>query len=342
VSVGNSSQTEPFISEGVQAANEQWLAVPFLIVFDNADDPSILSSYWPNSGPGSIIVTSNNPTKREEGFAQHGLHIREFSDDIGAKFLLSLLDEPNDLGAEDIQAAHALAQLYGGLPLALRQAASFMRSKRCSPTQFLAIYKSRFAEIEAFRVPNYQKTMVDVWSMSISTLSSDSLVLLDVLALLDPDSVPSELFHSPEVKHVDGSFMRDTLGMLNAIERLANQSLVEFNQREKSLNVHRFFQTATFRKLSESKERFGSVINLATELVHHFVPKNDLSAVRHPQSWKRIQRALSHVFSLYHRCVNNISEHEAGRLLACLAQLVKYAVRRARAARNFRSNISPF
>ncbi|OAX81827.1 hypothetical protein ACJ72_03830 [Emergomyces africanus] len=305
----------------------QWinhLSVPFLVVFDNADDPSILSTYWPNSVYGSVIITSRNPATREEGFAQHGLHLKEFDEEQGTKFLLSLLDEKFRLSKDDMLAAKKLVQQFGGLPLALRQAASFMRNKKCQPAQFAAIYQSRFQEIEQYTIPNYPKTLVNVWNMSLSTLSEDSLTLLHTLALFDPDSIPTELFHSPNVSHPFGEFMRDPLRVLDAIEGLTSQSLVDHNEKEEGLNVHRFFQTATFRKLSQQPERFGQIVQFAVELIQKILPEDDLSSVRQPKRWKAIERALSHVESVYSRCLGTISERGSEMLLRCLADLLNY------------------
>ncbi|OJD10865.1 hypothetical protein AJ78_08235, partial [Emergomyces pasteurianus Ep9510] len=305
----------------------QWinhLSVPFLIVFDNADDPSILSTYWPNSVYGSVIITSRNPATREEGFAQHGLHLKGFDDEQGTKFLLSLLDQKIRLSKEDLLAAKKLVQQFGGLPLALRQASAFMRNKKCQPAQFGAIYQSRFQEIEQYTIPNYPKTLVNVWNMSLSTLSEDSLTLLHTLALFDPDSIPTELFRTSNVSHTFGEFMKDPLRVLDAIEGLTSQSLVDHNIQEEGLNVHRFFQTATFRKLSQQPERFSQIVQFAVELIQKFFPEDDLSSVRQPKRWKAIERALSHVESVYCRCFDTISERGSEMLLTCLADLLNY------------------
>lgn len=296
--------------------------VPFLIVFDNADDPSILSSYWPSSKQGSVIITSNNPTTREEGYAQHGITTTTFDHENGPKFLLSLLDGTN-WSPEDIRAVHDLSQQYDGLALCLRQAASFMRSKRCSPSQFFKLYQTRHAEIDTFPIPNYNKNVITVWNMSMSMLSSDSMVLLDVLSLFDPDSIPTQLFYPKQVKHKYGAFLEDPLDVLNAVEGLLSQSFVEFNRREETLRMHRFFQMATFRRLSQSVERFQNSIHLAIELIHNYLPEDEFVAVRQPQRWKYIEGVLSHAFSVYRQTMSSPPGHISAMLLQCLSHLVK-------------------
>ncbi|KAL4821140.1 hypothetical protein BDW67DRAFT_180684 [Aspergillus spinulosporus] len=313
-------------SQAVVAVS-QWithLTGTILVVFDNADNPAILSSYWPKAAQGSIIITSNNPTTGEEGFAENGIAIREFSDETGSRFLVSLLGASIPLTQDELAATHALSRLYGGLPLALRQAASFMRNKRCTPTQFSRLYETRFAEIDSLQLPNYPKTIVNVWNMSLSTLSEDSLVILDIAALLDPDSVPTEMFYQSKVDYSRGKFMMDEMRVLGALEGLAKQSLVEINTAERSLNIHRFFQLATFRRLNEDPERFLDVIGLAAGVVRNFLPHDDFTAVREPSGWKRVQRTINHILSLREKTQGVISEDGARVLLDSLAHLINY------------------
>lgn len=211
-----------------------WIAESFLIVFDNADDPSILAPYWPNSAQGFILVTSRNPTTREEGFARHGLHLKAFHDNEGVDFLISLLDNNDNIAEEDLEAVNHISQRFGGLPLALCQAAAFIRNKRYTPAQFTTVYQCRFNEIDWFSIPGFRKPLVNIWQMSMSTCSEHSLILLDTVVILDPDSIPMEFFHSADVEHSYGSFMKDSLSVLGAIEGLANQSLVDYSTSEPS------------------------------------------------------------------------------------------------------------
>ncbi|KAL3479803.1 hypothetical protein BJX99DRAFT_255237 [Aspergillus californicus] len=300
-----------------------------LVVFDNADNSSILSAYWPKAAQGSIIITSNCPTTREEGFAENGIALREFTEVTGSQFLVSLLgQDASSLDQEELDAAQALSRQYGGLPLALRQAASFMRTKNCSPTKFSHLYESRFAEIDSFRIPNYSKTLVDVWNMSLSTLSEDSLVILDIAALLDPDSIPTEMFSQPDSldssQLLRGRFMTDDLKVLDALEGLVTQSLVEINQKERSLNIHRFFQLATFRRLSDDRDRFLGAVRLAAAVVRSFLPHEDFTAVREPSSWKRAQRAMNHILSLHDKTHGELSGDGSRILLDSLGHLINY------------------
>lgn len=299
------------------------LEKPFLIVFDNADDPSFLPSFWPSSIHGSIIITSRNPTAQEVNLAQHGIHLKAFSEDTGTEFLISILKDRHPLTTDDCDAIESLSRYFGGLPLALRQAGSFMVHKKCSPSQFKRLYQSRFEEIDGYQIAEYDKTVADVWTMSSSALSDDARTILDTLSLLDPDSVPMEIFEVADIEHPHGEFLKDPLRVLDAQEDLANQSLVDHDQASGSLSIHRLFQETTFRKLKKDGMRLQNILHFAVSLIHKFSPEIDLEHIRSPSHWKPIERILSHVQSVYHRCKHAVTEKEAVILLKLMVKVLK-------------------
>lgn len=277
------------------------LDVDWLIVFDNADDVSLLQPYWPSSRHGCIIITSRNSFTGRGEFASEGLKITAFEEDEGADFLLSFLDHLPDLSKADLDAAKLISRHFDGLPLALRQAASFMRHRKCPPCEFLDNYSQCKAEVESMKIPGYTKTVVDVWEMSLSVLPQDSLDMLDLLAVLDPDVIPAGLFrkfghHSPL-----SAFLEDDKRYMNARASLADQSLIDVNIIEESISLHRFFQDATFQHLKVQESRLREVFCAVTEMVDHAIPQDDYLSMKHPDIWKAVETYLAHAEKLYIR-----------------------------------------
>ena len=273
----------------------------WLIVFDNADDVSLLQPYWPSSRHGCIIITSRNSFTGRGEFASEGLKITAFEEDEGADFLLSFLDHLPDLSKADLDAAKLISRHFDGLPLALRQAASFMRHRKCPPCEFLDNYSQCKAEVESMKIPGYTKTVVDVWEMSLSVLPQDSLDMLDLLAVLDPDVIPAGLFrkfghHSPL-----SAFLEDDKRYMNARASLADQSLIDVNIIEESISLHRFFQDATFQHLKVQESRLREVFCAVTEMVDHAIPQDDYLSMKHPDIWKAVETYLAHAEKLYIR-----------------------------------------
>ncbi|KAI9694917.1 MAG: hypothetical protein M1822_000534 [Bathelium mastoideum] len=295
----------------------------WLIIYDNADDPNILRAYWPTATHGSIILTSRNPHCGKEVSVKQAVQVKEFDIDEASRFLRWLLDDVDDLSREDEVATSALATHFSGLALAIQQAATFMNRFQCSPSRFAKLYEEKASEIHDFRVPGYDKTLADVWIISLRALSQDAKSLLDILSLLDPDVVPMVLFEDTDLMQDSEGFALDPLRLLNAVDSLVSQSLVERNSHNGSLKLHRFFRDATFRKLSLNAYQLEKTTNIAGKLILRVLPKDDL-AVRHPENWASFERYISHVNSLY-ACIHHLPNIEAiPIILECFVNIIRY------------------
>jgi hypothetical protein len=294
------------------------------MVFDNADDPSFLPVYWPSSSQGSIIITSRNRATLAEGFVQHGLHLKAFADEQSSKFVLSLLPQENVASSKDHTAISALANHFGGLPLALSQVATYMRTRNISPSEFEVMYKEHVDEIEGQGVPGYDKTLVNVWNMSINMLPDDSRLILDCVCLLDPDSIPVELFHGVNHTYQYWDTLPSGYHIYEAIARLSAQSLVDFEISSRSLRVHRFFQDATLRKLRKDSQRFRDISHLMVEMITKFTPEVNLAAVHNPKGWQNLKKSFNHVQCIHEKTQHVLTERGADMLLRCMTRILKY------------------
>ncbi|ETN40797.1 uncharacterized protein HMPREF1541_05077 [Cyphellophora europaea CBS 101466] len=296
----------------------------FLFVFDNADDPGFLKPYWPNTVRGSVLVTSRNLKVQNEGLAFVGLPLRAFGDQDGIDFLRQGLPSGFQADEDDIKALEQLTQRFGGLPLALRTAASFMTNKNCSPVKFLRLYDQRSEVIDSYQVEGYSRTVATTWTVSTSALSEASLVLLDAFSLLDPDSIPAELFDSTETHHAFAMFLDDPLAVANAQEGLTQQSLVDYDHSSRSMSVHRHLQHITLSRLVKNKTRFRQVTDLSLHLLSAYIPEFGFTSVRHPQNWKYVEHSLSHIQSVYGKCKDALTESASQKLLVCLTKSIWY------------------
>ncbi|MDF3300736.1 alpha/beta hydrolase [Streptomyces tropicalis] len=131
---GNGSQTD-LVWRALNRAAEPWL-----IVFDNADDPARLgprggqvedATGWlrpPRGTAGTVVVTSRIRDEDVWGSWSHVHRVPLLDASDGAALLLDRAG--TDAGTE--QEARLLSVDLGGLPLALRTAATYVRSVRAS------------------------------------------------------------------------------------------------------------------------------------------------------------------------------------------------------------------
>src|SRR5439155_22234395 len=108
-----------------------------LLIYDNAIDADALRPYLPKAGAARVLVTSNAHAWR--GIAQP-VEIRLWPKEIGADYLIARTGR-----AAEREAAEALSETLGGLPLAHEQAAAYCE-RLGTP---LAEYRRRFAAAPA-------------------------------------------------------------------------------------------------------------------------------------------------------------------------------------------------
>lgn len=108
--------------------------------------------------------------------------------------LLNLVGLQVDVPANQ-EKAKVIANALGGLPLALSQIGGFISQRKLPLQDFLPLYERNAAKIDARNtgIIDYEHTLSTVWEMSLSKLSGDSLKLLNLLAFLEPDSIPETI-----------------------------------------------------------------------------------------------------------------------------------------------------
>lgn len=160
--------------------------VPWLLIFDNAADMASVAAFLPPTGPGWVLITSQNPN-----WPGQVVEVPVLGLDVAAGFLVSRT------GDSDWRAARDLADMLGGLPLALEQAAAYMQATGDTLAGYLALFRQRRAELLARGVPaGYSKTVASTWTLAFSRLQQTepgAVGLLRLLAFCAPEAIPLRL-----------------------------------------------------------------------------------------------------------------------------------------------------
>lgn len=238
------------------AAVKLWLTeqTGWLLVMDNADDPSIIPPYVVGNQDGHYLLTSRADTFDEVGVARPIL-VGTLSPEEATEFLLTRTGRA-EAEAPEREAARQIAEELGELPLALEQAASYISSRKSTFVAYLAAFRSRRLELLSKAVPKtgeYCETIGTTWSLNIEAVEQESEAAADVLeyaSVLAPDHIPFELLVNcatnlgPAIEIALRGFYPnyDETLIDDLLLPLTRYSLIEKHAAWRTFSVHRLVQ----------------------------------------------------------------------------------------------------
>lgn len=268
--------------------------VPWLLIFDNVADESLLRDYWPEGSEGCILVTT-----RDEKFGRFFRSQAEIALDrldivCGAKLLLRLSYLPGS--KINTQDASAIIERLDGLPLAIQQVAPYIYHKTMSLKEFLKLFD------ESLRNRNPSEAADKSWSHTLATswalddLSPTATALIRTFACMYPDSIQGSAKEPPKVQPFLQSFPEDGLQYVNARNELSKGSLIRFNSETEMIRVHRLVQDIVLARITDAErlETIGFVIRVL------FVtwPTTSHSFEHEARNWEVQEALLPHIFRL--------------------------------------------
>ncbi|KAM3452599.1 hypothetical protein NHJ6243_009325 [Beauveria neobassiana] len=190
-------QSKLLASDEIGQANQAEREATWLLIFDNADDPTMLADYWPQ-GSGSILVTSRDPLAKTMFTSRcAGLDLGPLSQQDGLSLFNHLTANSNT--QEDETARH-ISKALGNIPLAISQMAGIIRRQDLTLAEFLEL----FIDHEERAIPyetkfdsnlvTYRHSLSSVWAFE--KLKPQTRKLLELISFLDPDIIGEDLLMS--------------------------------------------------------------------------------------------------------------------------------------------------
>lgn len=182
-------------------------ADPWLLIFDNADDPSLdIARYFPAGNRGTIILTTRNPQcKIHETVQSH--EFGELNADDAVTLLLRASKLPHDEFTRE--SAVPVVQTLGHLALAIVHAGALIRQKLCTLDDYCEIYGLRRKDLLS-RQPvqatvDYKYTVYTTWEISVASIkesaeeassvtAANALDLLKLFGYLHFDNISEYIF----------------------------------------------------------------------------------------------------------------------------------------------------
>lgn len=285
-----------------------------LLVFDNAADERSIESYLPRGGATKIIVTSNTPAWGQ--FAEP-IQIREWSNTVGADYLVARTGRDNERGA-----AETLAHTLGGLPLALEQAAAYCERVKVSFSE----YDRRFAILldDARHAPTgYYKgrTVAKTFALAIeeaAKLHPAAEPLIVCASPLAPEPIPLSFF--VEAREELGGPLADfdAHSVDEAVATLRDFALIERESiaydRDPTIETDAIRLHRLVREVAAKRRDVRPVLLSAMETVY------PSGALNNPGLWPRCAALTSHLLAL---CESKYADRRA--IEACGSLLFRAA-----------------
>jgi len=261
----------------VASAVKAWLEITdkWLLIFDNADELTIVHSHIPANQKGHIIFTRR---PHDAGGVAHAIKIKKMDEEDGALLLLRRIEFVKDdvtldvIAPDTAEQARAISREIDGLPLSLDIAGAFIKETSTTLDEYLELYRTEGRALRQERDPNasYEHSVATVFALAfrqVATPDSDdeeSAVIAraaaDVLrlcAFLAPNAIPLELIFS---KTSDlGEYLQQALSnriwWKKSIARTMRYALLDINIQGQTYDMHREAQSVMRDELDDESQQ---------------------------------------------------------------------------------------
>jgi tetratricopeptide repeat protein/NB-ARC domain-containing protein len=258
----------------------------WLLIFDNADRPEDVRSFFPRRF-GHILVTSRNA---QWSTVADAVEVDVFTRDESRQLLQRRNREMSDSDAD------RLAEALGDLPLAVEQAAAWRAETGMSADEYLRLFEDKRAELlETAPPPDYQVAVAAAWNVSLDRLRRENpgaLDLLRVCAFFAPEPISRNLLASvqelssfPELEET----LRDPILLSRAIREINRYSLARIDHRNDTIQLHRLVQLALRNQLTDEERE------TVRHAAHVILASSDPNQADRVENWPRYSDLMPHV-----------------------------------------------
>jgi tetratricopeptide (TPR) repeat protein len=273
-------------------AHDRWL-----LILDNAESPETstgleapldtVAALLPQVVHGQVLVTS-----RDARWEQHAAlaELEVFTENEAVAFLLTRS------GGSDEQAADAVAELLGWLPLALEQAGAYV----CETRIALSAYLDRLRQFPALTLARGRPrdrdpadTVATTWQVSLAQVRPIPLAvaLLEVCAFLGSEEIPRQLLAQqldPAAEEL-ATPANDPFALDEAVAAGRRFGLVKAS--EHTLVMHRLLQQVVRDGLDPGQQHSRAAT--ALRLLRAALPADHTN----PEAWPAYARLVPHVLA---------------------------------------------
>ncbi len=225
----------------------------WLLILDNVEDPDLVDEFRPRLDQGHLLITTQDAYVFEQTIQVHPMNQEEGSDLLFARSGRSLEQEEREAVAE-------LVKYMDGLPLALDQAAAYIRTAQCGVAQYLQLYQARRKELLEKRgrpVFGHSTSLVATISLTLKKVQGvrGAQDVLEFCAFLHPEHIPEALLWNDESSPFNSHIDADHFLLTEALSALLRYALVSRHPETETLSMHRLVQTVLQDAMPEDRQR---------------------------------------------------------------------------------------
>ncbi len=236
--------------------NPDWLAV-----YDNATNYASIKQFLPTRG-GHVVITTrysketlNNELKNEKAIDTVTLEIDKFTPEEALQYLKEMIRRS---GVEEEQAMHALAKELDYLPLALAQAAAYIKRRGITTKDYRERYKTSqqyLLKDKLLPKDSHSLPVATTWETTLRAIQEEeqnagepplALAVLQAMSYLYADQIPKNIL-AQWLKVTRLVPKQEIENQLNKVlDRLAEYSMIHKddskNEIESTVSIHRLVQ----------------------------------------------------------------------------------------------------
>lgn len=280
-----------------------------LLIIDNAEDEDSTTEWIPKTGGCFTLITSRFAGWSE---AVKTTHLYVLDKGASVKFLEMRTDRKAD-GAE-LKSCELLAEALGHLPLALEQAAAYIRKLSLCFGEYLDIYNSATMDLLAIRAlgsTEYPDPVIASLQPSLRQVGPGARSILRIASMMAVTPVSWRIFLDlPEIASnlADGSPARaaatpaaSRVRVLNEIAALVDYSLATFDGQK--ISLHPLVMTVQYetQSISEKRESWWQAATLMAGYSPKPVWKIDSRedwTIENDQEWKRLAPQIERLLEI--------------------------------------------
>ncbi len=266
---------------------------PWLLIIDNMDQMDLsanivklVSGPWQHDASGHLLITTRRKTTAlandiPDLDERCCLSLKCFEIEEAKKFLFHRVGIVHD-GEVDI-VAEKLVQRLGRLPLALEQAGAYIKSLRCTISQYLELYDQQHLRLlnrqKAIPASVYESperlAVRTTWHLNFEHIKQTvddgkaAVRFLHACAFLNPNEIQKDIINVGEPPVEDEEFnecVKTALGCQQVLKLLTDFSLFK-ETLSSNLSVHHLVQEVIQNNLNQEEELQS--INDAIRMLHY-------------------------------------------------------------------------